>query len=313
MEEFGDELFLERGKKEVSLRRQRQRNQTKRSHAETNDRQDVSFDTDDFTPSLTEQSPDRFPLDLHSTVDVQPSPMIGDNVDESSFDGTESIVDLTRKDFIDSVHSGDEDDTEDELHAGVIDSPLHLYTDLTCSQFLSSFLRLVRSKNMYKSRAQSFLKLIQSIMPQPNRLPDSMGQLLRDLGIDDNLFVKRAVCTSCKTDFDSTSTVECKGCNTTGGSSRAIIYDSDTRVILSMLLTRLHRSIQAFRSTLVASFDKGSNTDLPFGRIYQRFLQQRDTRQFVNLVLHLDGECRSFGYLVISETVHIILSLSNKA
>jgi hypothetical protein len=160
-----------------------------------------------------------------------------------------------------------------------------LYTDFTCSQFLLSFLRLVRSTNMCKSRAQSFLQLIQSIMPQPNLLPDSMSQLLRDLDIDDNLFVKRAVCTSCKIDFESTSIVACKECKTTGGSSRALIYDADARLLLSMILTRLHRSIQSFRRTLIAPFDKGSNTDLPFGRIYQRFLQQCGAQQFVNLMV----------------------------
>ena len=311
MDEFEDELFLERRRKHFNLWNQKKRNQMKRTQAEIIDPSSASpDDAIDFFHLPAEEPLEEFSLDVRSILDVQPAPLIEDSVDESSIDETESILGLIHHESMESVHSGEAQVTESELDDPAIDRPLHLYTDLTCSQFLSSFLRLLRSTNMCKSRAQSFLKLIQSAMPQPNRLPVSMSQLLRDLDIDDNLFVKRAVCTSCKMDFVSTSAVACKDCNTTDGSSRALIYDTDARALLSMLLTRLHRSIQSFRSTIMAPSGNRSSTDLPFGRIYQRFLRQNSTQQFVNLVLHLDGRYRSSAHLHHSGSCRIRLSLS---
>jgi hypothetical protein len=303
MDEFEDELFLQGEKKKIDLRKQRRRNQLKRGHPETLHQPIALCDSDGFAHVLIEQSSDRVSLDLCPVLDAQPSLTFEEHTDDFSCNESESIVDLVHNDSMDSADSGEGLDTDVELVPTVTDRPLHLYTDFTCSQFLLSFLRLVRSTNMCKSRAQSFLQLIQSIMPQPNLLPDSISQLLRDLDIDDNLFVKRAVCTSCKMDFDSTSIVACKDCKTTGGSSRALVYDADARVLLSMILTRLHRSIQSFRRTLIVPFDKGSNTDLPFGRIYQMFLQQCGTEHFVNLILHLDGKRDSFDYLKQSAIV----------
>ena len=52
MDEFDDELVLEREKKRFDLEEQERHNQLKHGHAETHDQASVSCDTDGFVHSL---------------------------------------------------------------------------------------------------------------------------------------------------------------------------------------------------------------------------------------------------------------------
>jgi hypothetical protein len=287
MNEFSDAMLLAEEKKKATLMKQRESEYAKRHPMEILDRLNEHVGLRNFCDSSTEYnnvSPrSTLPLDTSDTV-------AEDDSDILYYDVHEEPVNLVDGDSNELCDDNDKESSIENCSSVVLNHPLHLYTDVACINFLSGFLRIVRSSNICKSQAQQFLSLIKSALPEPNNLPDTMAKLLRELDIDYDLFVKRVVCTCCKCDLVNINVTQCTNCNTNDGSTRALVYDGNIRVLLSTMIRRLRPSIEAYTSTIKTTHNTTRNTDIPFGRIYQSFLKENKSRKVINLLLHLDGE-----------------------
>lgn len=113
-------------------------------------------------------------------------------------DGDELNEDLFP--LIDSLFDDLSSSTETNVNADVSeidDPPLHAYTSVKTLIFCRRFLSLIRESKVCKTKSNLCLKLIHSILPQPNHLPTSMENVFTMLDVDNTLFHKRVVCTTC--------------------------------------------------------------------------------------------------------------------
>lgn len=297
MNDFADAMLLADDKKQASLARQRASARAKRHHTELLDQSNESVDP----PALVQSSIDWqnapcavapravAPRAVESTfggLDMSAE----DDEEMPDYDMHEMLLDSPGGHAREAYFSGDEETSAERLAAIGLDHPLHPYTNVTCTEFLSDFLSLLRSANVCKARSEELLTLIRSALPEPNNLPQTIAKLLRDLDIDHDLFMKRVVCTSCKSDLVSMSVHQCPACSAIDQSKRAIIYDGNVRAILSIMVSRLRLSIEAYTNTFSGTQSTTSHTDIPFGKVYQQFWKEKKSQRPINLLMHLDGE-----------------------
>ena len=301
MDDFEEALILANQRQKKILDRQRNREQAKRKYAtlmvesNTNDDDRNNYDQDDVQCDTVEQ------LDHKQQ---SPSKLLEydcDHIDdEIEIFYHEDIIqtgDNDRKadETFEDEQTGETDMVE-EIKDSLHDGPLHLYTDQNSTEFLLNFLRLLRSTNICKSQSEELLKLIRSILREPNNFPVSIKNILGRLNINENLFSKNVICLACKANISSLHVAQCGNCNSTDESTRALVYNADSCTLISMLIHRHQRSIERFNKSFMSTADQKSVPDIPFGRLYQMFLKNVSGNKFINIILHLDGRYYSFDY-----------------
>ncbi|CAF1412100.1 unnamed protein product, partial [Didymodactylos carnosus] len=165
---------------------------------------------------------------------------------------------------------------------------LHSHTMLGTNNVCIEFLQLVRDSQISKHQAQRFQSFINNILPQPNAMPNTMGELLTILNIT-NYFYKRTVCILCKRLLNNKETI-CDKCPTAEAKHTAQIYDTNFPALLSVIVSRLAIEIHQYKQQISAlNPNEVEHYDIPFGQIYQQLLKQRMKQNLLSLLIQLDG------------------------
>ena len=165
---------------------------------------------------------------------------------------------------------------------------LHYYTDVTAEYFCSQLLRLLRDSHTCKSHSNQFLKLIQSVLPVPNHLPNSYAKLLAMLDIDNYVYKKYQLCTICHSQLAVTD-VMCGNCSCHDVKSYGLIYDMNVEELIRKIYIRLQTDIEEYRSQLHSMNDQHETNDIGFNHAYQQLLKKNENKTFVTILLHVDG------------------------
>ena len=112
---------------------------------------------------------------------------------------------------------------------------LHPYTDIPTDIFCRRLLQIFRDSKLSKSEHHKFLNLIHDALPILNNLPLNMNKLLFLIQIKKNLFNKNRICLLCTQDIAG-DLCFCPTCPNSNDTNIAIIYQSDIKSILSLLL-----------------------------------------------------------------------------
>jgi hypothetical protein len=75
-------------------------------------------------------------------------------------------------------------------------SSLHPYTNVSTSKFCANLIRVFRKSNLCKSYSSDMLKLIHTVLPQPNNLPTSLNALLQYIHGKLSVLIKHQNCHS---------------------------------------------------------------------------------------------------------------------
>ncbi|CAF1241007.1 unnamed protein product [Rotaria sordida] len=165
---------------------------------------------------------------------------------------------------------------------------LHYHTDISTKEFCSKLLTLLRNSNTCKLHANRLLSFISSILPTPNNVPNSMEDLLNQLEIENNIFKKYLLCTTCNA-YVSLKKKFCFKCSSNDSKTFAFIYDMNIEEYIRNIYIRLKIEIDQYRNQLRLMNDKNKTNDIGFNNLYQQLLKDNLNDNFITFLLHLDG------------------------
>ncbi|CAF1311019.1 unnamed protein product, partial [Rotaria sordida] len=119
------------------------------------------------------------------------------------------------------------------------------------------------------------------------KLPLNMNKLLSVIQIEKNLFNKKRLCLICTQDIAS-DICFCPTCPNSNDTNIAIIYQSDLKSILSLLLKKLYKEIREYTKQLRINHDVLGTYDIGFGYAYQQLLHKYSNENFITALMHLD-------------------------
>ncbi|CAF1160347.1 unnamed protein product [Rotaria sp. Silwood1] len=157
---------------------------------------------------------------------------------------------------------------------------LHPYTETLTNTFCYRLVNIFRASRLSKTECRTFFDLIHSALPNPNNLPSNMNQLLSMFQLKHNLFKKRKICLLCYKKIGD-DVGFCSDCPTSNEATTAIIYDSDIKSILSLLLKKLWKKIRSYKEELQANNDASYTSDIGFAYAYQNLLRQFSNETFI--------------------------------
>jgi len=126
---------------------------------------------------------------------------------------------------------------------------LHYYTNISTNEFCSKLLTLLRNSNTCKSYANRLLSFISSILPTPHNAPKKIEGLLKQLEIENNIFRKYIICTSCN-NYVSVQKKYCLKCSSNDSKTFAFIYDMNIEEYIKNINIRLKIEIDQYRNQL---------------------------------------------------------------
>jgi len=166
-----------------------------------------------------------FHIDLKSkvTINVENNCLLKKQIEENGMEYQDNIYNINQ---IKNINIDDNEiinNSSDSLEYGNDleinhENSLHYYTDISTKEFCSQLLALLRNSNTCKSHANRLLSFISSILPTPNNAPKKMKNLLELLEIENNIFKKYILCTSCN-DYVSLEKKFCFTCSSSYCSS----------------------------------------------------------------------------------------------
>ncbi|CAF1112548.1 unnamed protein product [Rotaria magnacalcarata] len=202
------------------------------------------------------------------------------------------VQDMQKPDDTDAVNitsasdANNESDESDNLVD--IDPPLHQYTDTLTNTYCYRIIKAFRSAQLSKTNSNLLLNLILSALPSPNNLPVNTKKLLQKLELDNNFFRETKICLLCYQEISSSNRV-CYYCPTSNENDIALIYDSDIKLILYLLLQKLGDVIRTYKEKLILNNDTSGTFDIGFAYAYQSLLRQFQNENFITVLMHLDG------------------------
>jgi uncharacterized protein with von Willebrand factor type A (vWA) domain len=125
-------------------------------------------------------------------------------------------------------------------------------------------------------------------VPGPNILPTNVTQVYQELGVDQQLFKKRAVCRQCQVHVITTDR-PCVECEKVDERKQNFVYDIDVRTVFMSTLQRLSPLIEDYRKSFEAPNSSLRSNDIPFSRLYQEMRQRFSGSKMISVVFHLDG------------------------
>ncbi|CAF0964920.1 unnamed protein product [Adineta ricciae] len=248
----------------------------------------------DLISSQSVESSSSFPFDTtqaavllqvkHHVVSEIEHDLLSGDVDEYSrtMPDTDDMNEL-------STSSSNDYSSESSEENGLISSvQLHQYTDLPTGVFCRKLLQTFRHSRISKIERDRFLKLFHEVLPIPNNLPSSMNKVHSLLQFEENLFRKKQICLECTQDIPVDS-CSCHRCPNSDETNIAVVYQSDIKVVLSLVLKSLCNEIHDYKKQLRANRDDLATNDIGFGYAYQQLLQQYSSENFITALMHLDG------------------------
>ena len=165
---------------------------------------------------------------------------------------------------------------------------LHLYTDISTGDFCRKLLQTFRQSKLSKSEHDKYINLFHDVLPIPNNLPSNMNKLLLLIEMKKNLFSKKKICLICTQNIAG-DIYSCPRCPNSDDTDIAIVYQSDIKFILSLLLKSLYDEIRDYTKQLRTNRDELGTNDIGFGHAYQQLLQQYSNEDFITALMYLDG------------------------
>ncbi|CAF3352277.1 unnamed protein product, partial [Rotaria sp. Silwood2] len=165
---------------------------------------------------------------------------------------------------------------------------LHPYTSIYTDAFCQRIFYLFRESKLSKREHRKFLDLINDALPIPNNLASNMNRLLSMIQMKVNLFRKRRICLICTYEI-ANDVCFCPLCPKSNDTNIAIVYDSDIKSIVSLLLKKHYEKIRQYKKQIRANHDEPNNDDISFGYAYQKLLQKYSDENFITALMHLDG------------------------
>ncbi|CAF4735302.1 unnamed protein product, partial [Rotaria sp. Silwood2] len=211
--------------------------------------------------------------------------IVYDNIDEC----TQPIADINNINKISMLNSSVYSDSIFEENDSTYSIQLlHPYTDIPTAIFCRKLLQTFRDSKLSKNEHHKFLNLIHDALPIPNNLPLNMNKLFSLIQIKKNLFNKKKICLMCTQDIASDMCF-CPTCPNSNDTNIAIIYQSDIKSILTLLLKHLYPEIREYTKQLRANHDELGTHDIGFGYAYQQLLRKFSDENFITALMHLDG------------------------
>ncbi|CAF1314464.1 unnamed protein product [Adineta ricciae] len=242
--------------------------------------------------------PSSFPLGLDfkskSKIDEQTSCFLKNDINENAMDCQGNLTNVNQ---VENILSNDDEiihylfDGFELSNAGSninTEDVLHSYTHISTKEFSSKLLTLLRSSNTCKSQANRFLSFISSILPSPNNAPKTMDDLLQQLDIENNIFKKCMLCTSCN-EYISLRKMFCSKCLSTDARNFAFVYDMNIEEYIKKVYVRFRVEIDEYRNQLFLRQDMEKTNDIGFNHVYQQLLKNNENDEFITFLLHIDG------------------------
>ncbi len=251
-------------------------------HANVTHSQDVSWCDRSIAPSpLSADQPAS--IDDEQSHDQREAENSNDDDDDLFFIADEDEVNEEQTDRFSDDEQGEEAD-----RVQINSERIHPYTNVSIHTFARNFIDLSRRSNLNKERTQEFLTFIKSVVPEPNRLPTNVTQLYQELGVNEQLFKKRAVCRQCQVHV-ITADRPCVECEKVDKRKQNFVYDVDVRMVFLSTLRRLSPLIEDYRKSFEAPNSSLCNNDIPFSRLYQEMRKRFSGPKMISEVFHLDG------------------------
>ncbi|CAF1285763.1 unnamed protein product [Rotaria sordida] len=165
-------------------------------------------------------------------------------------------------------------------------SHLHQYTSVSCFLFSHNLIDFIRKANISKTHAEHLINLIQSVLPQPNTLPDDYAGILNLLSVE-NLFIKRLICLNCKTDL-AFNLKNCPKCTNNHQQRLAIVHDALQDIMFTRIYDRLRSNIDLYREKFQKQSIDDETNDIVFNQNYKKMCDCINY-PFISIILHIDG------------------------
>jgi hypothetical protein len=110
-------------------------------------------------------------------------------------------------------------------------------------------------------------------VPAPNISSIDVTQLFLEIGIDEHVFKKRAMCPHCRVHVIS-SNGPCVECETVDEAKQNFVYDTDVQITVFLSSPRrLSHLIEVSRNPFKASGSSIQGSEIPLSRLYRRMRQ----------------------------------------
>ncbi|CAF2310214.1 unnamed protein product [Rotaria sp. Silwood2] len=147
----------------------------------------------------------------------------------------------------------DDDENNEGMNIPDNSAPLFVSSRHTVVSATTSIMRFAMDANLDKQQTTKLLKLVKSLLPQPNSLPTTHRKLLKVFGVT-SLFSTKYLCERCGSD---TVTIRCgsKRCTNSNClfSSQALVNSRVTEIVSMDIRSALHEIVRRNQKLIFAN------------------------------------------------------------